>query len=248
MRQPWQMGVVDAVRFTFVGQGVIFRPMTDDKLSFAALEQRIKSMPDGPAAVLSTPKWFAPLTLLGTVGVIVGIAPFLMIQLLTPQMWMVWVARIGLAMVVIGYVPGTLRSFWMLVREFWHWKAKFIEQSDHDLGQFRELRRWLRKFPRAELEDHHRFVVLNQGRLTAKLGLLQGGFDKLGVLPALLALFFLARNAGGLTLEALLGASQWQAWAALMFAIVYLISVLVVLMRLRLQLYDAVLADALDVR
>lgn len=219
-----------------------------ESLSFENLERHIKSMPDGSKAILTTPRSLAALNVLGTAGLIVGILPFLIVQFFAPQMWMVWVAGFGLGMTVLGYGPSIVRSVWVLCREFWNWKPKLVEQSDHDLAQFRELRRWLRKFPRTELEDHHRFAVLSQQRLSVKLGVLQGGFDKLGVLPAFLALFFLINNSGGLSIEALLDAPYWQSWAALLFAITYLISFLAMLMRVRLHLYEVVLADALDTR
>ncbi len=222
--------------------------MTTKPLSFAALEEQIKAMPDGPAAILATPRWLAPFTVLGTAGLIVGILPFLLIQLIAPQIWMLWVAWLRLGMALMGYGPSVIRSVWVLTEEFWNWKPRLVEQSDHDLGQFKELRQWLRKFPHVELEDHLRFAVLAQQRLSLKLGVLQGGFDKLGVLPALLALFFLIRNANDLSIDALLRVPQWQSWTALIFAITYLIGFLAMLMRVRLHLYEVVLADALDIR
>lgn len=222
--------------------------MTNEPLSFAALEQCISKMPDGPSAVLNTPRWLIALNALGTAGIIVGTLPFLMIQVLTPQQWMVGMARIGLWAALLGYAPFFARTVWVLGREFWHWQPKLVEQSDHDLAQFRELRHWLRKFPRADLEDHHRFARLSQERLHAKLGLLQGGFDRLGVLPALLALLVLLRNASDLSIEALLETPYWQSGLALIIAVIYFIALLAVRMRLRLQLYEAVLADALGPR
>ena len=186
------------------------------------------------------------MNVLGTAGLIVGIAPYLLIQFVAPQMWMVWVARAGLGLVLLGFGPSIVRSFWLLCTEFWNWKPKLVEQSDHDLAEFCRLRRWLRKFPREDLQDHHRFAVLSQQRLSAKLGVLQGGFDKLGVLPALLALLFLIKNANGLSVDALLAVPKWQSWVAFVFAMTYLIGFLAMLMRLRLHLYEVVLADALD--
>lgn len=221
--------------------------MRKESLSFAALEARIKEMPDGPSAVLNTPQWLTWLNGLGALGVIIGIAPFLMIQFLPPRQWMVPVAQAGLWITLIGWVPYIVRGIWVIGLEFWRWRPKLVEQSDHDLSQFRELRRWLVEFPRAELEDHQRFAQLSQQRLTAKLGLLQGGFDKLGVLPALLALLWLFSSAGNsLSVEALLATPWWQSWLASMFVVTYLISLLAVRMRLSLQLYELVLADALD--
>ena len=34
-------------------------------LTFAALEQRIEAMPDGPSAVLNTPAWLTPFQIVG---------------------------------------------------------------------------------------------------------------------------------------------------------------------------------------
>lgn len=217
-----------------------------ESFSFAVLERRIQSMPDGPAAILATPRWQTMLNLIGTMGLIIGILPFLMIKFLTPQLWMVWMASAGTWIAALGYAPYFFRSAWAVSVEFWRWKPKLVEQSDHDLVQFRELRQWLRNFSRAELEDHHRFAVLSQRRLTSKLGILQGGFDKLGILPALLALLFLVASSADLSIEALLEIPYWQSGIALIFAITYLISFIAMLMRLRLQLYETVLADALD--
>jgi hypothetical protein len=88
------------------------------------------------------------------------------------------------------------------------------------------------------------FARLAEQRLSSKLGLLAGGFDKLGVLPALLALLVLLRNAGDLSLERLSDIPMWQVLLGLMFGITYYIGLLAVSMRLRLQLYEAVLSDA----
>lgn len=221
--------------------------MNSETLSFATLEKRIQAMPDGPSSVLTTPRWLVWFDVIGTAGMIIGILPFLMIQILTPRLWMVGMAHLGLCL-TIAYVPHVVHSVWVMVGEFWRWRPKLVEQSDHDLAQFRELRSWLRKFPRAALEDHRRFAHLSQERLAAKLGLLQGGFDKLGVLPALLALLLLVVNAGNLSIDTLLRVPVWQSGLALIFIITYFIAFLAMRMRLRLQLYEAVLDDALELK
>lgn len=214
-------------------------------LTFAALEQRITAMPDGPSSVLNTPAWLLPFQVVGTLGIIVGLAPSLMIQFIEPRQWMVVMAKLGLGM-TLAYLPGIARNTWVVFREFWRWQSKLVEQSDHDVLQFRTLRVWLRRFPQEQLKELHHFAAFSQQRLSAKLGLLQGGFDKLGVLPALLALLVLLRSAGDLSLDRLSKVPVWQSVLALMFAITYLISFLAMRMRLRLQLYEMVLSDALD--
>ena len=219
--------------------------MDTEILSFAAIERRIQSMPDGPSAVLTTPRWLVSLNVLGTAGIIIGTLPSVLIHFLTPASWMVVMVRVGLWMAILAFAPFFARTVYVLACEFWHWQPKLVEQSDHDLIQFRELHHWLRKFPRAELEEHHRFARLAQERLTAKLGLLQGGFDKLGVLPAMAALLLLLANAGDLSIEALLEVPLWQSGLALIFAVTYFIAMLAMRMRLRLLLYEAVLSGAL---
>jgi hypothetical protein len=220
--------------------------MGNDSLSFTVLDERIREIPDGPSAVLNTPRWLVPFNMVGTAGLIVAITPFLVIQFAEPKAWMIIMARFGLWLALLGHLPGIARGVWVIFFEFWRWRQKLVAQSDHDMAQFGELRRWLRGFPRGELEDHYHFALLSQQRLTAKLGLMQGGFDKLGILPALLGLLLLLSNTGELTIDALLKVPLWQSVLALMFAILYFIGMLAVLMRLRLQLYEAVLADALN--
>lgn len=214
-------------------------------LTFSALEQRIAAMPDGPSSVLNTPGWLLPFQVVGTLGIIVGLAPSLMIQFMEPRQWMVVIAKLGLVM-TLAYLPDIARNTWAVFREFWRWQSKLVEQCDHDVVQFRALRGWLRSFPHGQLKELHHFAAFSQQRLTAKLGLLQGGFDKLGVLPALLALLVLLRSAGDLSLGSISEVPVWQSLLALVFAITYLISFLAMRMRLRLQLYEMVLSDALD--
>lgn len=215
-------------------------------LSFSEIEKHIQEMPDGPDTVLDTPKWIRICNLVGLLGIFIGLAPFLMIQFLQPQMWMVGVARFGFWLALTGSAPGIVRGIAVMAIEFWRWRPKLVEQSDHDLAQFRELRRWLSGYPSAELDEHRRFAKLAQERLTTKLGLLAGGFDKLGILPALFALLVLLSNAGELTVEKLVEVPVWQSLLAFFFTIAYLIGLLAMRMRLCLQLYEVVLDDALS--
>lgn len=218
----------------------------DDRLTFAVLEKKLQALPDGPAAVLSMPSWLGMWNTIGTIGIVTGLLPSLLIKFMVPAMWMVFMAKVGVWLALIGYGPGIVRGLWVMVFEFWHWKPKFVAQSDHDLAQFRELKRWLSTYPQEELEEHHRFARLSQERLTSKLGLLAGGFDKLGIIPALLALLLLLKNSGEISLETLFAIPPWQAVAGIFLSIIYLIGLLAMRMRLCLQLYEAMLSGALD--
>ena len=217
--------------------------MTDKSFSFSELEKRIRAIPDGPASVLNTPSWIVTLNVIGTLGIILGLFPSLLIKLMDPQMWMVGMARAGLWIAVVAYLPGFARGILVVARSMWRWRTEQTEQLDHDLGHFRALAKELAKHPAAALSEHLRFAQFVQTRLAAKLGFLAGGLDKLGVLPILFAM--------GVQLKAYddLGAIPlWQAVVALFFSVTYLVAMVGTLMRLRLQLYESVLTEALESR
>lgn len=76
-----------------------------------------------------------------------------------------------------------------------------------------------------------------------KIGLLSGGLDKLGVIPVLIAL--------GIQVKALTDWGQtptWQILIGLFLSISYLVALMGAFMRLRLQLYESVLEEALGSR
>ena len=118
-------------------------------LSFAVLDARIEAMPDGPASILKTPRIIYWLNILGSIAIVFGLLPFLLVQFLTPQWWMVRMAEAGTWSAGLLYAPGIVRGLVVMAREFWHWRIKLVAQSDHDVAQFRALRVWLQTFPRA---------------------------------------------------------------------------------------------------
>jgi len=215
-------------------------------LSFAALESRIRDMPDGPASILTTPRRIRWLNVAGTVAIGFGLLPFLLAQFMTPHVWMVRMAQVGVSSACLLYAPGMVRGVYVMAREFWRWRVKLVEQSDHDLAQFRALRTWLLTFPREALEEHRNFARRAHDRLGAKLVLLMGGVERAGILPVLVAGFFLLREVEGLGIESLADVPLWQAVLAPFLVIIWCIGVMVVRMRLAHELYDWVLTDALD--
>ena len=217
--------------------------MTDNGLSFAELERRIRAIPDGPVGVLKMPRWAIPFVVLGTVGIVVGLLPSLLIRFWPPQMWMVHMAKAGLWIAVVGYAPEFFRGLWVLILGFARWKSDLVLQLDHDLAQARELNRWLAAFPKEALEDHARFAKHVEIRLHSKLGLLMGNLDKLGIVPILAAFGILLaeyRDPGALT--------PWLIYLGIFLAVTYLIAWLGAHMRLRVQLYESLLTSALEKR
>ena len=216
------------------------------KLSFASLEARIQAMPDGSASVLKTPPVIFWLNVGGSIAATLGLLPFLLVQFFEPQGWMVRMAQVGVWGAGALYAPGFLRSLLIVAREFLHWRTNLAEQSDHDLVQFRKLRAWLLTFPRGVLEEHRNFARLAHDRLGSKLGLLAGGIERVGILPVLVAGFFLLREVEGLGIESLGDVPLWQAVLAPFLIITWCIGVMAVRMRLRHELYAMLLTDALE--
>lgn len=215
--------------------------MTKQPLSFKALEAHIRAMPDGPAAVLNTPHWLVATNAIGTLGSVLGLAPSLLIGFFEPQMWMVYLARSGVWIAVVFYPPYFVRSMWVFARGMWRWKDEQVEQLDHDLAQFRALARWLSGFPQDRLRQHLDFACLAKAQLAAKIGLLSGSADRLGLLPVFASLFIAIRN-----WEQLLAIPLWQSMLGLFLIATWLIAWVASLMRLRLQLYEMVLAEAME--
>ena len=215
--------------------------MDEVTLSYTELERRIRALPDGPAKVLDTPTWLMVPNVIGTIGIVLGLLPSLLILFLAPKMWMLYVARTGVWMAFLGYAPGFIRSLYVVGVSMWRWRTEQVAQLDHDLQQVRALHAWLRRYPSDVVAEHLRFVQMVQSRLTAKLGFLAGGLDKLGILPLLVALAIQLKVYADWE-----SVPHWQAFIALFAAITYLVAFVGSLMRLRLQLYEAVLAEAMQ--
>lgn len=218
--------------------------MTALAFSFRALDQRLQETPDGPAAVLNTPLWLLPFNLAGWTGVLLGLLPSALIHFMTPALWMVWMARGGLCLAIAGFAPGFVRGVIILGISFWHWRPEQVRQLDHDLARFRELRGWLSQFPVDSCLEALRFARLNRERLASKLGLIAGGVEKVGVLPIVVAVVLQLK-----ALRVELGdIPLWQVVLAIFFMLTYAVGFMASLMRLRLELYEMVLADSLASR
>lgn len=211
--------------------------------SYTELERRLKALPEGPVGVLNTPRPFAIASIIGNFGIILGLLPSLLMTFMTPQMWMVTMAKIGLMVAILGSAPEFIRSLWVIPRDMWRWRNKQVAQLDHDVVQFRDVAVWASRYPEQTLKEHLRFVRRAQTRLASKMGLLAGGVDKFGVAPLLVAL--------GIQLKAFMEWGQtpyWQLLLGLLLAIAYLVAFVAQLMRLRMQLYEYVLDEALEAR
>lgn len=209
-------------------------------ISYAELERRISVLPEGPVSALDTPRWLFMPNVIGTLGMIVGLLPSLLIQFFEPKMWMADLASVGVWMACLGYAPGFARSAYVAVRALWLWRSQQIAQLDHDFDQFSALQSWVACHSSESVAERLRFVQFAQQRMTMKLGMLAGGLDKLGVIPLVVALLIQLKVYADWD-----GVPLWQVLLGLFVAVTYLVAFVGSLMRSRLQLYETVLAEAL---
>lgn len=208
-------------------------------LSFAALDQRLRDVPDGPAGGLNTPRWLKVLHIIAFAGAVLGLAPYFLAKWLGPAPWMVYAAKSGLVIVYAAALPGILRNCGVIGLQFWHWRKEQVCQLDHDRTYFDHMLDWLAEFPAAELAKAECVVRMHLGQLTAKIGFLAGGIERLGILPVLASMFLFVRQ-----WKDLLAMPAWQVILGASLVGLYVIVTLATLMRIRLQLYLALLLEA----
>lgn len=207
-------------------------------LTFAALDHRIEALPEGPVAALNAPRWQRRLDAVGYAGIVIGLMPSLLIEVMAPAGWMLWMAWTGLAMTAC-LLPGLARNVFLVLRGMGRWRPELVAQLDHDIGAMETLHAWLARQPRAAVESHLWFARHAQARMTQKMGFLFGGADKAGVVLVLAAV------AAQLKAFADGSVAWWIALPGILVAVVSAVGMVAGLMRLRLQLYEAVLDDAL---
>lgn len=208
--------------------------------SFAELQRRINEIPDGPSDILNTPNPYRVLNAIGGVGAIVALLPMVFVKLMTPAMWMVTMAQIGMAIMIMMWLPAFIRSIGVLGWTLARWKTDMVIQLDHDHPHFQSILCWLATFPANALAERLRTVQLAERQLVAKLGLLAGGVDRLGFLPVLVSAYLFFRN-----WNQPLEVPAWQILLGVFLVLLYLISATGSMMRIRLRLFESMLSDSL---
>lgn len=209
--------------------------------SFVELERRIAVMSEGPMSILNRPRWQYWCDFGGGIGVIIGLLPSLLIRFFEPRPWMVAMGVVGLAMMVTLFVPGLLRSLWVFAGLVRRGRAQDAMQFDHDFAEFDQLQVWLSAVPERVLEQHLRFLRAALTRVAEKLSLMGGDIGRFGVLPLILAIAVQIKAFGNQSLDI----PMWQLAPGLFFAVIYLVGLNAAFMRVRMQLYEVVLAEAL---
>lgn len=212
---------------------------TKKRFSFTALDQRLRDIPDGPAGILNTPPFLKVLNVVAFVGALIGVLPYFLIKWMVPAEWMVCVVKSGLVVLVVAGLPGFLRNCGVMGLGFWRWRDDQVRQLDHDRDYFEYILDWLKGFNTAEIARSERIARLSLGQLTAKIGFLAGGLDKLGLLPVFVSAFLFIRQWNDP-----LAMPAWQVILGAFLVLLYVVVSSANLMRIRLQLYQSLLIEA----
>ncbi len=155
------------------------------------------------------------------------------------------ITSICLLIEIGGFLVGGLLTAKREWRQYAKPRLSHAEEMDGEFDYWRTLIESLREFPRNQRDERLRFVTALRQGMTERMGLMYGGFQKLGPFPVLIALYLQFRN------------WEWGDWAGafdvnlvgglLIFAMVLMYGLGWVLMavRTRLDTYVNLLEAAL---
>lgn len=208
------------------------------QLTFAALDAQIDALPQPPEG--ST---VLPLKTQWGFGVAIAGALFALLSARLLPIGATCTGVFNLLGVTIEIGGGLVAILSQMPREwltFGHQRRVFAEQIDFDLPHHLALIDWLRTFPRDQREVRGEFAAYRHARMKEKLPLLTGSIEKLGALPIVIALFLQFKD------------MRWPphpGWLEIALIVVlvfaYWLSVSLVIVRVRLQLYETLLGKSL---
>lgn len=214
-----------------------------DTLSFAELDRRLRAVPDGPSGILNTPPLYRIANIIGGIAALLTLIPFVLVKLITPAEWMIMWAQISFSVFLLALLPDMVRSYGVLGWTLWRWRADQVSQLDHDLPQFRTILVWLSERPATALQEHQRMARLTLSQMSAKIGLFTGGQERFAVLPVLVSAYLFFRKG-----DELLEMPYWQLIIGFGLILLYFVMMVGNLKRIRLQLYDSLLSEALTMK
>lgn len=212
--------------------------MEPPKLTFAALNARIETLPIFPSDDAIFPKKAKWGFCVAAAGALFAL---LCVKLLPSNAaYTAVLAYAGVAVEFAGVIVAAASQIPKKWPTFANERRNFAAQLDFDLPHHLALIKWLRTFPLDQREALSEFVSYRHERMKEKLPMLTGGIEKLGALPIVIALYLQFKDV------------RWPphpSWVEifLIFVLVfgYWLSVTQISVRLRLQLYEKLLSKAL---
>lgn len=212
--------------------------MEPPKLTFAALNARIETLPIFPSDDAIFPKKAKWGFCVAAAGALFAL---LCVKLLPSNAaYTAVLAYAGVAVEFAGVIVAAASQIPKKWPTFANERRNFAAQLDFNLPHHLALVKWLRTFPLDQREALSEFVSYRHERMKEKLPMLTGSIEKLGALPIVIALYLQFKDV------------HWPphpSWVEifLIFVLVfgYWLSVTQISVRLRLQLYEKLLSKAL---
>lgn len=172
-----------------------------------------------------------------------GLAILLLAKTLphNPKPWVILLLAALLLVEVVGLilsVPTTLSD--VVTMTPGRQRRELASEMDFDMPHYQGILAWLRSFPSERLQDMGEYAAFRLDRYRSKMPAFIGGVDKLGALPVLAAIAIQFKNASW--------PPQISWWQIVLFGVLawfYWMSVLLINLRFRVELYNALLKKAL---
>lgn len=154
------------------------------------------------------------------------------------------VALSGLAVEILGLGTSMclqIRRDW---RQFWDARREHARHIEEGYTQYQQLVQQVRAFPREQRRLRLRYIRDRRATMHERLGLFTGGMERLGVLPLLVALYLQFKDWQWGNWNAFANITLVQGALALWILVAYALSWYMIHLRIRVQAYELLLAEA----
>lgn len=213
--------------------------MNTPGLYFATLETKLAAAAAGEPPALYASGWGR----LFFWGMVAGMlwtsaAP----ALLSPSFALNIVLVVGLVIEIVGIIGVAILQARETLPAVRNRRATFAQQLDREFEMYRAVVSWLRSHDLADLTSRLAYVRSRRDMLRRKLGLFAGSIERLGVLPLLVVVYLQVHNFT--TWPPQFRVAELLAIWALVLA--YGVGWFAAVAALRLDLYEQLLADAVE--
>lgn len=153
-------------------------------------------------------------------------------------------AMAGLAIELTGFFVSLglqIKHEWASLR---HAYTHHAEQMEQEFGQYHAIVAVLRRFPLEQRLQREAFMRNRRSNMHERLGLFTGGMEKLGVMPVLLALYLQLKDWHWGDWSVLGNINMVQGALAFLLLFAYALSWHLISLRVRVQSYEQLLAEA----
>lgn len=155
------------------------------------------------------------------------------------------ILQIGIVLQWLCIAAALVNIGWRAWLAYRHQHEAFARDLDHQMVSYNAIVNTVSRYPQLAIRTHLRYVQVRKSRLIYRAGLFSGGFDKLGVLPLLLAMYLQFKDWTFGNWKAVLDHMHWLGVALLPFLLAtYLVSWWAARAKGRLDLYEMLLAEA----